>query len=164
VLLPAITLTLTLLAPTTTTPPPVLIGAAADREWSAQRPSRGVHAASIRAAATIPPNLRPFAQCVSARESSGSYTARNPASSAQGRWQFLDRTWRHGLAHMVTARLRDHGLPKPTARRVLRLLQATPIYRWPGPYQDTGWIEVVQRGGWRHWYLTGSRCNALAPH
>lgn len=132
-----------------------------DRAWSVQRPTRGAHAAPIRAAALIPPAWRPFADCVSDRESGGSYTARNPSSSASGRFQFLDTSWRPGLAWMVRDRLVRYGLPKAQATAVRVYLQRTPIAAWPGPYQDAGFAEVVTRGGWHHWILPGSRCNAL---
>ena len=139
-----------------------------DRAWSVQRPSRGAHAAPVLAAATIPPTWRPFAACVLDRESGGTLTrpqsgvaARNPSSSASGRWQFLDTSWRRGLAYMVKDRLIRSGMPRAQARTVRQYLQATHISQWPGPFQDAGFAEVVERGGWFHWSLPGSRCNAL---
>ena len=141
-----------------TPPVPLLGGVTPDRVTAATRPSRSAYASSIRRAAVIPPRLRPWANCVSDRESSGSYTARNPSSSASGRWQFLDSQWRRGLSFMVADRLRDHGVPRPTARVVRVHLAATPIHRWPAPYQDAGFVEVVERGGAHHWALAGSKC------
>jgi hypothetical protein len=137
--------------------------ASIDREWAVQRPSRSVHSAVIRRSAEIPAHARAFADCVSDRESSGSYTARNPTSSAQGRWQFLDISWRQngGLHYMVAARLKEQGLPSSAAADVRRFLADTPIYRWPGPYQDTAFVAVILSGGWHHWQ--GPGCNHLAP-
>ena len=138
-----------------------IVGNDSDRQFAVQRPSRSAHAAVIRQASTIPTRWRPFALCVSDRESGGSYTARNTSgSSAQGRWQFLDRSWRHGLSFMVKDRLIRFGLPRPAAREVRRWLGAHEIAAWPGPYQDAGFVEVVERGGAYHWRLAGSRCEA----
>ena len=141
-----------------TPPVPLLGGVTPDRVAAATRPSRSVHASSIRRAATIPPRLRPWAACVLRRESGGTLAdptsgmgARNESSSASGRWQFLDSQWRRGLSYMVADRLRDHGVPRPTARVIRLHLAATPIHRWPAPYQDAGFVEVVERGGAFHW-------------
>jgi len=115
----------------------------------------------IEAAATIlPARWVPFARCVSARESHNSYTARNPHSSAQGRWQFLDRLWRSPLAYMVAARLKDHGMPAPMARTIRITLQRTEIAAWPPRYQDIGFAAVITSGGAHHWALAGSICEA----
>ena len=143
-----------------------LIGAAleaANDEWRADRPSRSIHAAVVRQASAIPGSWRPFAECVSDRESSGSYSARNPSSSAQGRWQFLDISWRQngGLHFMVAKRLRAFGLPSTAAADVRQYLADTPIAEWPGPYQDTGFVAVILSGGWHHW--KGAYCDRLAP-
>lgn len=117
-------------------------------------------------AAVIPASQAAFAECVSDRESDGDYRARNPRSSAAGRWQFLDSQWRRGLAFMIAARLRDHGLDPGNARRIRVALQATHIAAWPAPLQDAGFVAVLNaRGpwtGWRHWHHVGSRCNRLA--
>ena len=77
--------------------------------------------------------------------------ARNPAPSAAGRWQFLDRSWRNGLAYMVRDRLVRYGLPKAQAKEVRVWLQRHPIYEWHGLYQDAGFLEVIKRGGRHHW-------------
>ena len=130
-----------------------------DREWAVARPSRSVSA--IRQAATVPPRWQRFEACVVERESGGSPTARNPRSSAQGLYQFLDRSWRSGLAYMVAGRLRDNGASGPQARAVREWLQRNEIATWPAVYQDIGFIEVVARGGSYHWRLDGSRCEAL---
>jgi len=142
-----------------------LLGAvleAARDDWVTQ-PSRSAYVSVIRQAADIPDQWQRFADCVSDRESGGSYTARNPSSSAQGRWQFLDTSWRvnGGLHHMVVKRLRAHGLPDQAAVQLRRHLRDTPIAEWPGPYQDTGFVAVVLSGGQHHW--NGPGCTGLAP-
>jgi hypothetical protein len=118
-------------------------------------------------AAVIPASQQAFAECVSQRESRGNYKARGSDSSSAGRWQFLDRPWRvnGGLAWMVAARLREFGMTGPASKSVRIHLQATPIAAWEPAYQDAAFVAVLNaRGpwsGWRHWYLAGSRCNAL---
>ena len=117
-------------------------------------------------AAAIPASQQAFAQCVSDRESHGNYSARGSDSSSAGRWQFLDRPWRHGLSYMVAARLRDFGMSGPASKKVRIHLQATHISAWEPAYQDAAFVaDLNARGpwtGWKHWYLAGSRCNALA--
>jgi hypothetical protein len=136
-----------------TPPVPLLGGSTPDRVAAAMRPSRSAYAGAIRRSAVIPQRLRPWASCVSERESGGSYSARNPASSAQGRWQLLDTAWRvnGGIEHIVARRLAAHGVPRPTVRAIRQHLDATPIYRWPAPYQDAAFVQIVQEGGARHW-------------
>lgn len=139
----------------------LIIGAAleaAHDDWRLEQPSRSVHASVIRQAARIPDRLRPWASCVLARESGGSLDrpysgagARNPSSSASGRWQFLDTSWRHGLAYMVAGRLKAHGMPRDDARQLRVWLHDTPIAEWPAPYQDIGFVAVVLSGGQHHW-------------
>lgn len=109
-------------------------------------------------AASFPRNLVSFASCVIDRESGGTLNdrtsgmgARNPSSSASGRWQFLNNDWNHGLPYMVRDRLVRHGMSKAQAREVRIYLQKRPIYRWPGWYQDIGFLEVIERGGRHHW-------------
>ena len=120
-------------------------------------------------AAEIPASQQAFAACVSHRESHGNYRAsRNEAgSSAAGRWQFLDKQWRHGLSFMVAERLREFGMSAKAADKVRRELQAKPISQWAPKYQDAAFLAALNaRGpwsGWRHWYLAGSKCNALVP-
>ncbi len=142
-----------------------LLGAAleAARDHWVTQPSRSAYVSVIRQGAAIPPAWQPFADCVSDRESGGSYTARNPSSSAQGRWQFLDTSWRvnGGLHHMIVKRLRAHGLPDQAAVQLRRHLRDTPIAEWPGPFQDTGFVAVILSGGAHHW--NGPGCNRLRP-
>lgn len=138
------------------------------REHTLRQPSRTVSA--MRSAATIPPKWRPWAACVLDRESGGTLDrpqsgsgARNPKSSASGRWQFLQSSWGRGLPYMVRDQLVQHGYPKAQAHNVRRWLSTHPISQWPGQFQDMGFIEVVERGGWHHWSLPGSRCQSLVP-
>lgn len=112
----------------------------------------------VQRAAAVPRDLVPFASCVLERESGGSLDriqsgvgARNPSSSASGRWQFLDNSWREGLSFMVRDRLVRFGMPKAQAREVRLYLAQRPIYRWHGYWQDIGFLEVVERGGKHHW-------------
>ena len=129
-----------------------------DREWAVSRPSRSVSA--IREATRIPTRWQRFHDCVVQRESGGNPTARNPRSSAQGLFQFLDRSWRRGLAYMVADRLRDNGASRAQAKAVRVWLQGREIATWPAQYQRMGFLEVVQRGGSYHWRLAGSACEA----
>lgn len=78
----------------------------------------------------------------------------------------MDYGWRvkGGLEFMVAKRLKQHGYPPAAARLVRRDLAVTPIHKWPGQLQDVAFAAVAsQPGGWRHWYLAGSRCNGLVP-
>jgi hypothetical protein len=137
------------------------------RELSVTRPSRSV--SSVRLAATVPARWRAFAQCVLDRESGASLDrpqsgvgARNPSSSASGRWQMLDASgWRSGGAWMVQKRLVRFGAPRSQARAVRVYLQRTPISKWDGLWQDVAAFESLESGGWRHW-ANGDRCDGLA--
>lgn len=131
-----------------------------DRALALNRPSRSAPriAGVVQRAAAIPPSIRPWAACVLKRESGGSLDriqsgvgARNSASSASGRWQFLDNSWRRGLSFMVRDRLVQFGMPKAQAREVRQYLGARHISTWHGYWQDIGFLEVVERGGRHHW-------------
>lgn len=122
---------------------------------------------AVQAAAVIPVPWRPFAECVSRRESNHNYRARNPRSSAQGRWQLLDQAWRvnGGVEWIVSRQLRKVGLTWAQRAGWVTKLDATPIYKWPAWAQDAAFVGVVteRSTGWRHWYLSGSKCNRLVP-
>ena len=116
----------------------------------------------VATAGRVPAAWEPFRACVVARESHGDPAAENRASSAQGKYQFLDRQWRHGAAWNVYHRLRDAGMPRSQARRILARLHSTPIKRWREEYQDAAFAFVILiPRGWRHW--SGDRCNTLVP-
>lgn len=152
-------------APVADTPPIPLIGQAAaqaeqERQEFLERPGRGSSRAVIivERAATFPDNIKSWAACVLDRESGGTLTerqsgvgARNPSSSASGRWQFLNNAWNDSLPYMVADRLVDFGMPRPQARMIREHLQSIPIYEWHGYWQDIGFLEVVARGGRHHW-------------
>ena len=126
-------------------------------------------ASPMTTAAQIPASQQAFAACVSHRESHGNYKAKRDeaGSSAAGRWQFLDKQWRRGLSFMVAERLRSFGMSAHEAAVIRRHLAATRIDRWAPEYQDAAFLAALNaRGpwsGWRHWYLAGSKCNALVP-
>jgi len=119
------------------------------------------------AASAIPRAWRPFASCVSDRESHGNYAARNRSSSASGRWQFLDNAWRvrGGIEWIVVRQMKKHGASWEVRKRWYARLSATPIYRWPAWAQDAAFVGVVTERptGWRHWSLPGHRCQSLVP-
>lgn len=139
-----------------------------DRAVDLQRPSRGAHSSVLRRSAIVPTAWRDFAVCVLRRETGGVLNnkqsredARNGSSSAAGRWQFLS-AWQRGGSFMVRDRLIRFGMPKDDARKIRRYLASTPIHRWDGWFQDVLFVEVIERGGWRHW-TGGHGCDALVP-
>lgn len=127
---------------------------------SGERHAAPTDAEIIATAARVPGRWQAFARCVSHRESHGNYRARNPYSSAQGRWQFLDRQWRSPLAYMVAERLKAKGITGAKAKAIRLHLQRVEIARWPGRLQDVGFVSVVTSGGAHHWRLSGSVCEA----
>ena len=117
----------------------------------------------VATAARIPAAWEPFRDCVVNRESHGNPKAQNPVSSAQGKDQFLDNSWRRGAGWNVYNRLRDAGMPRPQARRILARLHETPIKQWREEYQDAAFAFVILiPRGWRHW-SGGHGCNTLVP-
>ena len=119
-----------------------------------------INLTAIQAKAAISP-MPHFTACVSQRESHGNPRARNRHSSAQGKYQFLDRSWRRGLSFMVRDRLIRFGVPKQHATRIRVTLVNRPIAAWPEVMQDIGHAEVLDRGGWFHW-RNHDRCDRLA--
>lgn len=129
-----------------------------EREVALNRPSRGGHSRVVTQAARVPAGIRDWAECVVRRESGGTLDriqsgvgARNPSSSASGKFQFLDNSWRRGLSFMVRDRLVRFGMPRSEANKVRRYLGARPISEWHGYWQTIGFLEVVHRGGRHHW-------------
>lgn len=127
-----------------------------------RQPDEGAYSKLIVDAAHMPKKHRAFAKCVLRHETGAVLhnkdsreDAKNPISSASGRWQFLDNSWRHGGSHMVRERLRDFDVPKKEAKRIRKHLAATPIRKWDGWFQDVLAVEVIERGGHHHWTGTG---------
>jgi len=138
------------------------------QEVNMKKPHKGAFSDVITEAAKVPKKWRPFASCVLDRESGGSLDkvqsgvrAKNPRSSASGRWQFLNNSWNRPLAFMVAAELKEEGLPKPVAKEIRVKLQKKPIHKWHGYFQDIGFVAVVTEGGWYHW--RGAYCNGKRP-
>ena len=128
------------------------------REWAVNRPSRGAHSRIVQQAATFPQSMRACVAAIYKRESGATLDdrtsgmgARNPASSASGRGQWLDTSWRRPLSFHVRDRLIEFGMPKRDARQARAWLEATHISQWPGILQDVGMIETVERGGYGPW-------------
>ena len=146
------------------------MGSSDDRnDISLKAPSRGAHSSPIREAATVPPKYSDWAACVLRRETGGVLhnkqsreDARNNSSSASGRWQYL-KAWQHGGSFMVRDRLVDFGVPRADAKRVRQHLQGTPIHKWDGWFQDILFNEVIKRGGQKHWYNGGDKCDRMMP-
>ena len=105
-----------------------------------------------------------FRKCVMDRESNFTYGARNGAgSSAAGAYQFLDRSWREGLAHMIFHELKkDYGVV--VAKQIRTKLMKTPINKWSREMQDRGFFTALNyEGKWdgkHHWNATvpGTSC------
>lgn len=117
-----------------------------------------LYASAIDSAAVSP--MPKFSHCVAERESHHNPKARNPVSSAQGKYQFLDRSWRKGLAFMIRDRLIQFGMPKKQAAKIRVTLVRKEIAKWPEVLQDIGHAEVLERGGWFHWRYN-DRCDRL---
>lgn len=138
------------------------------QEVNMEKPHKGAWGDQIVEAARVPKKWRAFAACVCDRESGGTLEkiqsgvgARNPSSSASGRWQFLNSSWNEPLGYIVADRLKSKGVPKSVAKEIRVELQAMPIYEWHGYFQDVGFVAVVTNGGWRHW--NGHTCNGRRP-
>jgi hypothetical protein len=103
------------------------------------------------------PRWNPWRECVIWRESRDNPRAVNPTSSARGLYQFLDRSWRISLTHMV---MREHK----HRRNEVKALRAKPIHHWPRYWQDAAFWTVLNNGaGAKHWALQGSSCNRVRP-
>lgn len=125
----------------------------------------GPTAQTVQQAAQLPPAQEQYRDCVIKRESNHNPRARNPRSSAAGLYQFLDSKWRHGLAHMVTQRLKAHGMEPRSAKSLRSALRKQPIHLWHPDYQHVGFAAVLNaKGPWSgvpHWRAVGSSCDRL---
>jgi hypothetical protein len=103
------------------------------------------------------PRWEAWRKCVVWRESRDNPRAANQGSSARGLYQFLDRSWRTSLTHMLMPEHRDQ-------RSDVIALRAKPINEWPRYWQDAAFWTVLDHGaGAKHWALQGSACNGLRP-
>lgn len=142
-------------------PEPTVVAAGVVAGEREPRPDRAQVSRIVEAASIVPARWRPFARCLVARESHGNPQARNPHSSAQGIAQWLDRSWRYGLAHRVAVRLHEHGMTWPAALAVRDWLRGKEIATWPEAYQWIGLASSLDDGNWTPWRLAGSSCNGL---
>ena len=140
-----------------------------ERSVNIAKPTAGAWDDQIVSASTVPKKWRAFATCVLDRESGATLReiqsgagAKNPRSSASGRFQFLDSSWRVGGSLMVKDRHVRVGVPKSHARDVREHLGRTPIHKWHGHWQQTLFNEAVVRGGWFHW-RNGDHCDGKRP-
>lgn len=82
-------------------------------------------------------------KCIVKRESGGNYSARNPYSSAQGAYQFLDNLWRVPLSQKLN---------RPE-------LAGVPIYQWSRANQDRAfWLVWDNGAGKMHWNYPPKQC------
>lgn len=118
-------------------------------------------------ASTAPARWQRFFDCVVHRESKGNPRAVNPSSQAAGIGQWLP-AWRHGLPWLLYRRLLDVGVPHHAAKHIRESMPRL-IQRWPLWAQEAAMVQVLIEGehgigrGWRHWYLSESRCQTLVP-
>jgi hypothetical protein len=92
----------------------------------------------------------PIRKCIMDRESNHNYRARNPSSSAQGAYQFLDSQWRVSLTHMM--------MPEALSmseRQAIKNLRKQPIAKWSRYWQDRAFYTAWRHGeGAHHWRIT----------
>jgi outer membrane biosynthesis protein TonB len=99
--------------------------------------------ASAWTGAGYSPRWENVRKCIVKRESNGQYGARNPSSSAQGAYQFLDNLWRKVLAQKLN---------KPA-------LAGVPIASWSRIDQDRSfWIVFANGAGKSHWNYPAKQC------
>lgn len=98
----------------------------------------------------------PIRKCIMDRESNFNYRARNPQSSAQGAYQFLDSQWRVSLTHMMM-----HEADDMSERQTIKDLRRYPIAKWSRYWQDRAFYTAWRHGeGRHHWKTTegGPEC------
>ena len=106
------------------------------------------------------PQHEPFRRCIMDRESNFNYLAANRSSSARGAYQFLDRSWRVPLTHMM---LREDKKTGGQLRDEILALRDISIQKWDRYWQDRAFWTAFRHGeGAHHWHYPGSRCNGLA--
>lgn len=106
------------------------------------------------------PRHEEFRECIMYQESRFNYRAANKTSSARGAYQFLDSQWRVSLTFMMIPEERKSG-----GHRIdeIRDLRDKPIDDWSRYWQDRAfWVAFRHGEGKQHWFIAGSRCNALA--
>ena len=102
------------------------------------------------------PDLAECREAIMRRESNFNYRAANPTSSARGAYQFLDRSWRESLVHMLRPEVKR---AYPLRRGTLESLTEKPIHKWPAFYQDMAFYTVVvKHDGIHHWSPVPSAC------
>lgn len=105
-----------------------------------------------------------FMECVSFRESRNDSTAVSRTGKHRGKYQATPAMARGMAWHLLPWLKTWHADAKGYAMQLRR----TPMNRWPEEMQDAAFILTLHHNGkrwsgWRHWYLAGSRCNALVP-
>lgn len=140
-----------------------------DEAINYKKPMRGGFTEEISEAMRVPKKWKPFTRCILDRESGANLEntnsgegAQNPTSSASGRFQFLDNSWRDGLSHMVAGRLKDNGVPRTEVKGLRVWLETKPIHKWDGVWQQVGYNAVIEAGGWYHW-RNGDKCDGRRP-
>ena len=106
------------------------------------------------------PRHESFRKCIMKRESNYNYLAANRSSSARGAYQFLDRSWRIPLTHMM---LREDKKTGGHLREEILALRDVSIQKWDRYWQDRAFWTAFRHGdGAHHWHYPGSPCNGLA--
>lgn len=104
------------------------------------------------------PKWKDIRHCIMDRESSFSYWAANPTSSARGAYQFLDSKWRQGLIWMMLDESKKTGDGLQTE---IKKLRKKPIDKWSRYFQDRAFYTALRHGkGLFHWKATvpGTHC------
>jgi hypothetical protein len=118
-----------------------------ERKQVAKPVKKTVVVSGIRASAWTGKGYNPrwesVRKCIVKRESGGNYMARNPSSSAQGAYQFLNNLWNRPLAEKLN---------KPE-------LLGLPIASWSRVDQDRAfWLVWANGAGKSHWNYPPKPC------
>lgn len=109
------------------------------------------------------PAQEPFRLCVGQREGHFTYTVRGGSGGNYFGTYQLSAALARGASWMMAAESRrtDDGL-----RRMARALHGILAHHWNRYWQDRAFFTILNfegpGSGWRHWFLKGSPCNALA--